>query len=87
MLALMRTTESLASSAMACASINILSPPVAGNAAHRSAWSAAPSARFEGAIRLEVIIEDWCIGCASARRNCPYGNINLHPFEVMIERS
>lgn len=39
-----------------------------------------------GAIRrrnsLEVIIEDWCIGCSLCARNCPYGNINMHPFEV-----
>jgi Fe-S-cluster-containing hydrogenase component 2 len=42
-----------------------------------------------GAIRrqnsLEVIIEDWCIGCGLCANNCPYGNINLHPFEVMVE--
>ena len=34
---------------------------------------------------LEVIIEDWCIGCGLCARNCPYGNINLHPFEVTVE--
>jgi len=34
---------------------------------------------------LEVIIEDWCIGCGLCARNCPYGNINLHPFEVKAE--
>jgi CRP-like cAMP-binding protein/ferredoxin/MinD superfamily P-loop ATPase len=40
-----------------------------------------------GAIRrrnsLEVIIENWCIGCGLCAKNCPYGNINLHPFPVM----
>ncbi len=30
---------------------------------------------------LEVIIEDWCIGCGLCAKNCPYGNINMHPFE------
>jgi Fe-S-cluster-containing hydrogenase component 2 len=34
---------------------------------------------------LEVIIEDWCIGCGLCAQNCPYGNINLHPFSVQIE--
>lgn len=34
---------------------------------------------------LEVIIEDWCIGCGLCANNCPYGNINLHPFEVRVE--
>jgi len=42
-----------------------------------------------GAIRrrnsLEVIIEDWCIGCGLCAENCPYGNINLHPFNVMVD--
>lgn len=31
---------------------------------------------------LEVIIEDWCIGCGLCASNCPYGNITLHPFNV-----
>jgi len=34
---------------------------------------------------LEVIIEDWCIGCGLCARNCPYGNINRHPFEVLAD--
>ena len=39
-----------------------------------------------GAIRrrnsLEVIIEDWCIGCGACANNCPYGNINIQEFVV-----
>jgi CRP-like cAMP-binding protein/ferredoxin len=31
---------------------------------------------------LEVIIEDWCVGCGLCANNCPYGNINLHEFPV-----
>ncbi|MBV9340698.1 MAG: cyclic nucleotide-binding domain-containing protein [Acidobacteria bacterium] len=42
-----------------------------------------------GAIRrrnsLEIVIEDWCIGCGLCANNCPYGNINMHPFKVSIE--
>ena len=34
---------------------------------------------------LEVIIEDWCIGCGLCAENCPYGNINLHPFDVVVD--
>ena len=26
---------------------------------------------------LEVVIEDWCIGCGLCAENCPYGNINM----------
>jgi CRP-like cAMP-binding protein/Fe-S-cluster-containing dehydrogenase component len=39
-----------------------------------------------GAIRrrgsLEVVIEDWCIGCGLCAENCPYGSINMHPVAV-----
>jgi Fe-S-cluster-containing hydrogenase component 2 len=42
-----------------------------------------------GAIRrrnsLEVIIEDWCIGCGLCAKNCPYGNINIHSFAAQAE--
>src|SRR3954451_1962077 len=42
-----------------------------------------------GAIRrrnsLEIIIEDWCIGCGLCATNCPYGNINLHPFPAELD--
>lgn len=34
---------------------------------------------------LEVIIEDWCIGCGLCANNCPYGNINMQPFNVMSD--
>lgn len=34
---------------------------------------------------LEIVIEDWCIGCSLCAKNCPYGNINMHPFDVMEE--
>jgi len=32
---------------------------------------------------LEIIIEDWCIGCGLCANNCPYGNLNMHPFQVL----
>ena len=30
---------------------------------------------------LEVIIEDWCVGCGLCASNCPYGNITVQSFE------
>ncbi len=30
---------------------------------------------------LEVIIEDWCVGCGLCANNCPYGNITVHEFD------
>jgi CRP-like cAMP-binding protein len=34
---------------------------------------------------LEITIEDWCIGCGLCANNCPYGNINMHPFDMVID--
>src|SRR5262245_20984531 len=34
---------------------------------------------------LEILIEDWCIGCGLCAKNCPYGNINLHSFTVSVD--
>src|SRR6266849_2345875 len=31
---------------------------------------------------LEIVIEDWCIGCGLCAESCPYGNINMHPFTL-----
>ncbi|MBV9656594.1 MAG: cyclic nucleotide-binding domain-containing protein [Verrucomicrobia bacterium] len=31
---------------------------------------------------LEIVIEPWCIGCSKCADLCPFGNINMHPFEV-----
>jgi len=33
---------------------------------------------------LEIVIEDWCIGCGLCAKNCPYGNINMHPFPIAL---
>jgi CRP-like cAMP-binding protein/Fe-S-cluster-containing hydrogenase component 2/ferredoxin len=33
---------------------------------------------------MEIIIEDWCVGCGLCVRNCPYGNLNLHPFTTEV---
>jgi Fe-S-cluster-containing hydrogenase component 2 len=30
---------------------------------------------------LEVIIEDWCVGCGLCASNCPYGNITVQTFD------
>ena len=31
--------------------------------------------------RLEILIEQHCIGCGLCAKNCPYGNINMHEQE------
>ena len=33
---------------------------------------------------LQIVIEDHCIGCGRCAEQCPYGNINMHPFEMKI---
>ncbi len=30
---------------------------------------------------LEIVIEDWCIGCTKCADACPYGNINMHEMD------
>jgi len=34
---------------------------------------------------LEIMIEDWCIGCGLCAKQCPYGNINMHPIPATEE--
>jgi len=34
---------------------------------------------------LEIVIEDWCIGCGKCADNCPYGNISMHPYTEEVE--
>jgi CRP-like cAMP-binding protein/Fe-S-cluster-containing hydrogenase component 2 len=34
---------------------------------------------------LEILIEDWCIGCGKCADQCPYGNINMHKLEERVE--
>lgn len=32
---------------------------------------------------LEMVIEDWCIGCQLCARNCPYGSIQMHDLGLL----
>src|ERR1700716_533275 len=34
---------------------------------------------------LEIIIEDWCIGCGKCAELCPYGNINMHSLPEKMQ--
>lgn len=34
---------------------------------------------------LEIVIEDWCIGCGLCAQQCPFGNINMHSFALAAE--
>jgi Fe-S-cluster-containing hydrogenase component 2/CRP-like cAMP-binding protein len=31
----------------------------------------------------QIVIEDWCIGCALCARNCPYGSIQMHDVGII----
>lgn len=33
----------------------------------------------------EIVIEDWCIGCAMCAKQCPYGSIQMHDVGVIPE--
>jgi CRP-like cAMP-binding protein/Fe-S-cluster-containing hydrogenase component 2 len=34
---------------------------------------------------LEVVIEDWCIGCGLCAENCPYGSISMQPVASELQ--
>src|SRR5258708_11215455 len=34
---------------------------------------------------LEIIIEDWCIGCGKCAHLCPSATINIHPLQLLKE--
>jgi Fe-S-cluster-containing hydrogenase component 2 len=35
----------------------------------------------------QIVIEDWCIGCARCANQCPYGAIQMHPIGIIPRRS
>ena len=34
---------------------------------------------------LDIVIEDWCIGCGNCAVDCPYGNINVVPMSGLVQ--
>jgi len=61
------------------------SPPHVDLAATPLCMTQCPVGSIRRKENLEIIIEDWCIGCGKCAELCPYGNINMHPLEVMKE--
>src|SRR5262249_14115377 len=33
----------------------------------------------------QIVIEDWCIGCETCARQCPYGSIQMHDIGIIPE--
>lgn len=36
---------------------------------------------------LQIVIEDWCIGCQLCARSCPYGSIQMHDLGLLHEET
>ncbi|MFO0844018.1 MAG: cyclic nucleotide-binding domain-containing protein [Gemmataceae bacterium] len=36
---------------------------------------------------LQIVIEDWCIGCQLCARSCPYGSIQMHDLGLIHEEA
>ena len=46
-----------------------------------------PVASIRRGPNLEMVIEDWCIGCQLCAKNCPYGSIQMHDRGLVPEQS
>ncbi len=54
--------------------------PHAGNTRRGAASEQSPETQ-----RLEIQIENHCIGCGLCASNCPYGNINMHGTSQAVD--